>query len=193
MVAKRMFATEDELRSSYQELGSMLKMAERYGVSKKLILVYLNKYGIDRNKPVGPSMSAEISRLHAEKKTAKEVSKELGLSVTYIRKLALALGLKFDDTYHTGKIRQNGYILKPRPEHEAADAKGYVREHRLVMETIIGRALLKDEVVHHKNGEKSDNRPENLELMKKGDHVSHHHKGRKRRVAQSLAIGDDIV
>jgi hypothetical protein len=48
--------------------------------------------------------------------------------------------------------------------HPNAKADGGILEHRLIMSEMIGRALVKGENVHHKNGDGFDNRPENLEL-----------------------------
>lgn len=63
-------------------------------------------------------------------------------------------------TAHAG----GGYVKELCPEHPKADAGGYVLQHRLVMEQVLGRPLLATERVHHKNGQRDDNRPENLEL-----------------------------
>lgn len=61
----------------------------------------------------------------------------------------------------------SGYIRIIVPgHHSVTKTKPYVLEHRYVMEQMLGRSLLKGENVHHKNGIKSDNRPENLELWK---------------------------
>jgi hypothetical protein len=62
-----------------------------------------------------------------------------------------------------------GYVLIKNRFHPAANNNGYVTEHRIVMESIVGRCLYPEETVHHKNGVKNDNRPENLELWSR-DH-----------------------
>ena len=55
-------------------------------------------------------------------------------------------------------LASNGYILLRLPGHHLADCRGYVYEHRLVAEQILGRPLIAGEIPHHKNGIKADNR-----------------------------------
>ena len=66
------------------------------------------------------------------------------------------------------------YRARLTPEHPNADSKGYVMEHHLIMEGHIGRVVATGEVVHHEDGEPSNNNIENLRLMLKRDHDSLH-------------------
>jgi endogenous inhibitor of DNA gyrase (YacG/DUF329 family) len=66
------------------------------------------------------------------------------------------------------------YVKVRMPDHPAASKGGYVYEHRVVMERVLGRLLTSDEHVHHINHVKTDNRPENLEVVSKAEHLKHH-------------------
>ena len=92
-------------------------------------------------------------------------------------------------------MTKDGYILVYQPDHPNARANGYVLEHRRVMADNIGRPLTDEEVVHHINGIRDDNRPENLELYRSNaEHLAETLKGQvpnwseegKKRIAAGV-------
>lgn len=76
---------------------------------------------------------------------------------------------------------RQGYVLVTiPPDHKFAcmrNANGQILEHRLVMAEMLDRPLSKNEIVHHKNGIKHDNRISNLEVKGWGDHIIEHSQG----------------
>ena len=79
----------------------------------------------------------------------------------------------FIDETEKKVLDEKGYVLVLCPDHPHKKHRNYVYEHRLVMEKHLGRFLQTDEVVHHINGNKQDNRIENLQLFAND---SEHHK-----------------
>jgi HNH endonuclease len=111
-----------------------------------------------------------------ERKTVEEIGQLLGRSGKVVNKACKRFGFAMrrrgpkNGPEHPGwkggrHPDKAGYILLYRPEHPEANSCGYVREHRLVAEQMLGRRLLPTEVVHHKNDVPDDNRPENLQVF----------------------------
>lgn len=75
-----------------------------------------------------------------------------------------------------GKHRytKEGYVLLFFPNHPNANGKGYVLEHRKVMSDYLKRPLLPTEIVHHKNGQRDDNRVKNLQVLTREKHPTGH-------------------
>lgn len=76
----------------------------------------------------------------------------------------------------TTHMDRHGYTQRYYPLHPGCNSSGCVGEHRLVMEEVLGRILTDSEVVHHRDGNRANNDPSNLELFQcRGSHLKKGH------------------
>ncbi len=86
-------------------------------------------------------------------------------------------------------IASNGYVLlRVGTDHHLADVRGYAYEHRVIAEKKMGRRLRLGEIVHHKNGTRTDNRPSNLEVYPS----SAHHRAKHRAAGSNKRKPDEL-
>lgn len=80
----------------------------------------------------------------------------------------------------------SGYVAVKRPGHPEAKDNNWGAEHRIVMSDALGRALCPDESVHHRNGQRDDNRLSNLELWSRWQPVG-------QRVEDKVAYAKELL
>ena len=154
----------DWLRTTYQSM-SINQIAEHIGCSRGLVRNRLVMFNIQRRKP---GWAALKGRSMPETQRAKismakaEYWKERPDRDGFRRKVS--------DSRRRRTLSQlnSGYRTAYDPD-QITDL-----EHRLVAETVIGRKLRDDEVIHHINHVKDDNRPENLKILSPSEHSRLH-------------------
>lgn len=137
-------------------------IAAHLGRTTKSIRKRFEKLGLAPKKIVHrwTKTDNDFLRNRGDKKL-KEVAEILGRDMSDVSEHAMKLGVPFRREY---RIDSRGYA---RVQIRLGNGeRRTVTQHRKVMEDIVGRPLRKGEVVHHINGIKSDNSPENLYLCK---------------------------
>lgn len=160
-------------RKTMREIGDVL------GVDAVAIYYHLKKFEIptrDRHDhPVSDVVIENARRLGQSMKGTKrtaEVRNKISISKR---------GKMLKQSKYGGHCKDRyGYVYVYCPSHPNCSADGYVMEHRLAVESQIGRYLNKDEVVHHINKNKKDNRIENLMILTRSEHATLHGHERKK-------------
>ena len=190
---RRIDLDEDVLRQLFNEGTSFEAIAQRFGCSCSPVRKAVRRLRLKRRRPsprrIRLADDEVLRQLFNEGVPLEAIAQHFGCSCSPVRIAVRRLGLKRgpqlpracrenNSNWRGGRVAiAEGYVgVLVGIGHPGADVRGYILEHRLVMQTELGRPLRRDEVVHHINGSKTDNRIENLVLMTRSEHIQHHHR-----------------
>lgn len=147
----------------YRSGMSIPEVAANTGKHRSTVRHHLHKAGVLRDRADGVRNAGLRGRLGCGMRGKTRVFTESHCNAISESRRSHA------DQYATGVSKKpSGYV-----EHTRGENKGR-SHHRVVMEQYIGRKLRRDEHVHHKDGNRSNNDISNLELMTASQHMSHH-------------------
>ena len=174
---------DEQIRQLYVEKGmTMKKIASELNIFVGKVYNRITALNIPKKKKSDYKPSEKMIK-HITKLGKSHKGKKLNEKTK--EKISLA---KFKGGIGHKKKRADEYIAIYFPEHPKANKEGYIMEHDLVMECVIGRHLKNDEVVHHKNHKRDDNRVQNLQLMTFKEHAGHHMRERHQKRRDDLSI-----
>lgn len=142
---------------------------------------------------------AHLRKRSSEGWTVAEIAEEIGRPEEAVRRAMVRRDIPRQEAkarphrnafWRGGAIAdKHGYILIHWPDHPAATKGGYIRQHRILMERILGRYLSPDEVVDHRDGDTSNNSDENLRLFpSNGEHLRATRTGKKTLDPRARAV-----
>jgi DNA-binding CsgD family transcriptional regulator len=167
------------------------QLAKKYGINRKLVTTIVREKGFPVRNQLDSSGRPQratdhllplVLELRERGLSQAKIGKKLGVSQALIGRMLIAAGKPTREILNGEKASRwnGGQVINPHgyrmihvaPDHPFASMRirtGYVLEHRLVMAERLGRALTPFETVHHINGDRTDNRIENLQL-RQGKH-----------------------
>lgn len=155
----------DTIVKMYLELNMCLReLGELLNCSTSEVHAILRRAGV-KTRGAG-----DYPRTEAQLDAARKNGFKAGHAVSIETRRKISEMNRKNGTWRSSR----GYVIVYAPEHPYANKSLGVAQHRLVMEAHLGRYLEPDEVVHHINHIKDDNRLENLCLMTKREHSELH-------------------
>jgi transposase-like protein len=168
---------ESEMAERYADGATCAALAREHGCSVNPIRRVLIEQGVYE----GPRFRRGAGYTRAQKRQMAEryeagasiaaIAKEFGSNGNTVWKILTHSGVEMrDNAWRGGRVKATGGYIAVAADRDdplavaMANVTGYVLEHRLVMAHSLGRPLTRSETVHHVNGRRTDNRPENLQL-----------------------------